>query len=95
METQAEQLLLFSTKRHVTMLFKDFLVILQDIRSRHADSMGKLIDSLPESEKAKVVLADHFSSEEVERLRKRILTNGNDCYRAIEDQIKNLKVEFK
>lgn len=95
METQAEQLLLFSTKRHVTALFKDFLVVLQDIRSRHADSMGKLIDSLPESERSKVVLADHFTSEETERLRKRILTGGNDCYRAIEDQVRNLKVDFK
>lgn len=95
MSTQAEQILLFSTKRHITSLFKDFLVVLQDIRLRHSESMGKLIDSLPESEKAKVVLADHFTLEETERLRKRILTGGNDCYRAIEDQVKNLKVDFR
>jgi hypothetical protein len=35
-----------------------------------------------------------ISEEEFQRLRKRILDHGNDCYRNIEEQLNNFDIKF-
>lgn len=35
-----------------------------------------------------------ISEDEFQRLRKRILDHGNDCYRNIEDQLNNFDIKF-
>lgn len=35
-----------------------------------------------------------ISEEDFQRLRKRILDHGNDCYRNIEDQLNNFDIKF-
>lgn len=95
MDNKAEQIFLFGTKRGVTSLFKDFLMILESLESDHLESMGKLMDALPDEHKSKLVLANHLTPEYMDRLRKRVLSNGNDCYRSIEAQVKNLNIDFK
>lgn len=91
----AEGILKFSVKRNVTNLFKEFLNILQEFESQHNEALGKLFDTLPESEKDKVYLADHITKDYLARLRKKVLSDGNDCYREIEAQLSNFDVDFK
>jgi hypothetical protein len=95
MDNKAEQLFLFGCKRNVTTLFKDFLMILEALESDHLESMGKLMDALPEDQKAKLILANHLTPEYMDRLRKRVLSNGNDCYRSIEATVGKLNIDFK
>lgn len=95
MENKAEQIFLFGVRRNVTSLFKDFLMTLESLESDHLESMGKLMDALPEEHKSKLILANHLTPEYMDRLRKRVLSNGNDCIRSVEGQVKNLNIDFK
>jgi hypothetical protein len=93
-QNQAEKIFLFSTKRNITNLFKEFLFVIENLKDQHDDAMGKLIDALPNDQKSKVILANHFTEQEMDRIRKKILGSGNDCYRSIEEQSKNFKIDF-
>jgi hypothetical protein len=91
----AEGILKFSVKRNVTNLFKEFLNIVQEFELQHNEALNKLFDTLPESEKNKVYLADHITKDYLSRIRKKVLSDGNDCYREIEAQLSNFDVDFK
>ena len=91
----AEGILKFSVKRNVTNLFKEFLNILQEFEYQHNEALNKLVETLPQGEKDKVYLADHITKEYLGRLRKKVLSDGNDCYREIEAQLTNFDIDFK
>jgi len=91
----AEQIFLFTSKRSVTVLFKDFLQLLEELKEQHDESMFALMKELPEDQKHKVVLANHFTEDFMKRARKRVLSSGNDCYRNIEECVKNFNFDLK
>lgn len=70
-------------------------MILEEINKDHSEAMGRLIDALPADQKAKVILADHLTHEKMDRMRKRILSSGNDCYRSVESLVEKLNIDFK
>ena len=90
-----EQILLFGIKRNVTNLFKDYLNLLQELEREHNEALNKLVKTLPPDSQKQLYLADHFTAEKMERMRKYILSKGNDCYRSIEEQSKSYTIKFK
>lgn len=94
-EGTAESIAKFAIKRNVTNLFKSFLVLLETVEREHDEALRKLEAVLPPEHQNKVFLADHFTKAGLERLRKRILSDGNDCVRTIEAQISMLDIKFK
>lgn len=88
-------ILLFHIKRNITNLFKNFLVILEENTSDHDEAISKLYEALPDEYKKYVELADYLSDDKCERVRKKVLSQGNDAYRALEDQIKHFDIKLK
>jgi hypothetical protein len=90
-----EGILAFSARRNITTLFKEFLDILEDLSDDHNEALNKLVKTLPPDSQKQLYLADHFTNEKMEQLRKRILSKGNDAIRTIENEINKFDVKFK
>lgn len=95
MEIDSKDVLKFQVKRNITVLFKQFLIILEDLAEEHDIALDKLAEKLPPEYKDFVDLADYFGEEKSEMLRKKVLTIGNDTYRNIEEIINNFDVNIK
>jgi hypothetical protein len=92
---EVDKILSFAMRRNITNLFKDFLDIVKELKVEHQESLSRLSNTLPEEYKANVYLADHFSDEKNERVRKTILSKGNDCIRNIEEQMNHFDIRLK
>ena len=55
-------------ERHIVNLFKECLMIVEQLGEEHDEAMGKLFDALPENYREYVRLADHFSEEKADRI---------------------------
>lgn len=62
----------FQLKRNVTVLFKNFLVLLEDLRDYN-----------------------NISEEEYQKLRKKVLSNSNDCIRELTQTISQFNFQLK
>lgn len=74
-------------ERHVIVLFKEVLGMFEQLGEEHDEALGKLWDSLPPEYQPYVDLADHFTQEKADRIRRAVLARGNDCKRAIRDEL--------
>lgn len=90
-----EKILSFSVKRNITTLFKSFLVILENLGDDHAEALTKLYKIFPPEYQKQLYLADHFTPEKLEQLRKQILSTGNDVIRTLEQEIEKYNIKFK
>lgn len=90
-----DKILAFSVRRNITSLFKDFLVILENLSEDHNEALNKLVKTLPPDSQKQLYLADHFTNDKMEQLRKRILAKGNDSIRSVETDMKNYNITFK
>lgn len=72
-----------TVERHIVTLFKECLMIVEQLAEEHDEAMEKLYQALPAEYKEYVHLADHFTEEKYDRIRRAILQRGNDCRRAV------------
>lgn len=68
---------LFHARKHMTNMFKSFLILLEDLRYDHDESIKRLKHALPKEYEELVNLSDYFSEDSFQRKRKRILDFGN------------------
>jgi hypothetical protein len=68
---------LFHARKHMTFMFKQFLILLEDLRFEHDNAINKLKKALPTEYTNSVDLADYFNEDLFQRKRKRILDFGN------------------
>lgn len=80
--------------RQVVALFKEFLCILENLADDHDEALGKLAAALPAEYHQYINLADYFTPDRSDRLRKIVLQKGNDTARAILDELGKYDVEF-
>lgn len=71
----------------VNRVMANYLGNLEQLADEHEEAMAKLIDALPEDEKAKVYLADIFGETRFEANRRAVLKTGNDARREIFEMI--------
>lgn len=74
-------------ERHVIILFKEVLGMFEQLGEEHDEALGKLFEALPPEYQPYVDLADHFTQEKADRIRRAVLARGNDCKRAIRDEL--------
>jgi hypothetical protein len=91
----ASDVLRFQTKRSFTTVFKESLVMLEELRDEHIEALERLKAALPQEYHKYVDLANYFSNGKMDKMRRRILTNGNNSARNVDEQITNLKIDFK
>ena len=90
----ANQYLLRQHKKEVTSLFKNYLKILEDMKSDHDFHYNKLYELIPEEYHAIINAANHFNDTKLNWIRKRILDGGNESLRNFADEIENYCVSF-
>lgn len=74
-------------ERHIVTLFKECLAITEQLQEEHYEAMEKLYAALPPEYRDYVNLVDHHTDEKQDRIRRAILARGNDCRRAVLDEL--------
>ena len=74
-------------ERHIITLFKEMLGMFEQLQEEHWEAMHKLYDKLPAEYQPYVDLADHFTDDKGERIRRAVLARGNDCKRAVREEL--------
>lgn len=90
---EPKEVLDFQLERTVTLLFKQFLTMIEDLEDDHNISFNKLLEALPEHERL-IIQADYLGENKQEYLRKKILDAGNDCKRQIRTHLNNFKISY-
>lgn len=89
----ADDLLEFQSSKHITNLYKSFLILIEDIEKDHSLSFEKLKKALPEHRDL-IEQAEFLDFGKSHYIRKKILDSGNDCRRQLVSELKNYNVNF-
>ena len=73
--------------RQIVTLFKECLAMFEQLAEEHDEAMEKLHTALPDQYKPYVDLADHYTEEKGDRIRRAVLQRGNDCKRAVREEL--------
>jgi len=80
MNTPENNLITVFTHKEVTLLYKTFLELVEDLRTDNNIMMAKVASSCGEQFARDV---NYFTPEKYEQIRKRILDQGNECSRRL------------
>ena len=82
---EVKDILDFQVNRSITMLYKQFLVMVEDLHEEHLRYLNKMqrVDS------EGLTKYNYFDQAKMDYLRKKILDSGNDCKREILTVIDN------
>lgn len=81
-------------KRSMSSLFKDMLVIIEDLKFEHDLQFRKILDVLPPEHHNVIYAANYLTDDKSIRLRKRILDIGNEAIRDFSDEFEKYTVTF-
>lgn len=91
-----KEILRFHVEQSVTLLFKRFLNLIEDLREDHRSHFEKLRSSLPAEHRALIDQADYFDDTKYAYYRKRVLDMGNETRRTVNldfEKFEGLKAE--
>lgn len=80
MDVSDKELLENQLKRIVTRMFKDYLVLLEDVRQDHLAVLSSISSQFPSEFLDKL---NYLDLPKYSRLRKKVLDSGNDALREI------------
>ena len=81
--------------KNTKVLFKSFLILIEDLNDDHLRNFEKLRNAIPEEYHALLNQADYFDQKKLQYLRKKILDLGNDSIRTAENSFENFTISFK
>lgn len=81
-------------KKSITILFKDMLKILEDMKADHDFHYTKLYENIPSEYHPMLNVSNHFDERKLKWIRKKILDSGNDALRNFEQELENFSVSF-
>lgn len=81
--------------KNTKVLFKSFLILIEDLNDDHLRNFEKLRNAIPEEYHALLSQADYFDQKKLQYLRKKILDLGNDSIRTAENSFENFTISFK
>ena len=81
--------------KNTKVLFKSFLILIEDLNDDHLRNFEKLRRAIPKEYHAILDQADYFDQKKLHYLRKKILDLGNDSIRTTEDSFENFTISFK
>jgi hypothetical protein len=80
--------------QNITLLFKTFLEMIEDLSVEHSLNIKQLKTELPKKYHPIVDQSNCFTPEKLKYMRKKILDHGNECLRRDEKELENFSVEF-
>lgn len=81
--------------KNTKILFKSFLILIEDLHKDHEINFNKLKKSLPKEYNSIINQADYFDHKKLQYLRKKILDMGNETIRETENNFENFTISFK
>ena len=81
--------------KNTKILFKAFLILIEDLHKDHEINFRKLKSSLPEEFESIIKQADYVDQKKLQYLRKKILDMGNETIRETESNFENFTISFK
>ncbi len=90
-----KEVLRFQQHRIITVLFRHFLTLLEDLGLEHDEALAKLAAALPPEYHTYLDLADYLTPERSKHLRKKVLDSGNDTLRSLDEILESFDIHFK
>lgn len=81
--------------KNTKLLFKSFLILIEDLQNDHLINFSKLRKSIPSNYHDLLDQADYFDQKKMQYLRKKILDMGNESIRESENTLENFTISFK
>ena len=81
--------------RNTKLLFKSFLVLIEDLQNDHSLHFAKLKKALPDKYENVIDQANYFDEDKLQYLRKKILDMGNESIRESENILEEFTISFK
>jgi hypothetical protein len=81
--------------KNTKILFKSFLILIEDLHKDHEINFKKLKKALPQEFESIIDQADYFDHKKLQYLRKKILDMGNETIRETESNFENFTISFK
>ena len=90
----AQEHLRFHVDKDITILYKQVLTLLEDVRNQHLFMLEKLEKELPKEYHPVLRAANYLDDTEFGYLRKKVLDAGNDAKRNVATELKQFEVNF-
>ena len=83
-----------SSNGEISRLFKMMLIMVEDMKKDHDFHYEKLYENITQEYHKIIDTANHFTTQKVNWIRKRILDVGNESIRNLGSEIDNYTVSF-
>jgi hypothetical protein len=90
----AKEFLAKKSTKSIASLFKQYLMLIEDLKFEHDQYKQKLIKNLPEDYHPIVNSAEYFDDKKMSWIRKRVLDIGNEAMRNSENDLQDFSVSF-
>jgi hypothetical protein len=90
----AKQTLSKKTSKSISFLFKQYLMLIEDLKFEHDQYVKKIKQEIPSEFHNVIDNADSFNEEKMSRIRKRVLDLGNETIRSMDSDISDFSVNF-
>jgi len=93
MKNPAKSAFIYSVNRHITVLYKRYINLIEDLKMEHRIHLSKINKKIDDPEFLKNI--EYFDDEKYNYIRKKILDLGNESIREIENFSTLINIEFK
>jgi hypothetical protein len=90
----AKETLSKKSSKSVSQLFKQYLMLIEDLKFEHDQCFKKIKSEIPSEYHTVIDNADTFDEEKMLRIRKRILDLGNEAIRTFDTEMNDFSVSF-
>lgn len=90
----AKQSLSKRSNKSIAYLFKQYLMLIEDIKFEHDQYLKKIKSEIPSEFHNVIDNADTFDDEKLSRIRKRVLDIGNETIRSIDSEMDDFSINF-
>jgi hypothetical protein len=90
----AKQSLSKKSTKSISFLFKQYLMLIEDLKFEHDQYLKKIKTEVPSEYHNVIDNADTFDEEKMSRIRKRVLDIGNETIRSLDNELEDFTVNF-
>ena len=90
----AKQSLSKRSSKSISFLFKQYLMLIEDLKFEHDQYLKKIKEQIPSEFHNVIDNANNFDEEKMSRIRKRVLDLGNETIRSMDSDISDFSVNF-
>ena len=90
----AKETLSKKSSKSISQLFKQYLMLIEDLKFEHDQYKNKLKQSIPAEHHKVIDAAEYFNEEKLSWIRKRVLDIGNEAIRSTDSNLDDFGISF-